>query len=280
MRESDVDEDLIMEFAIRGMEHLASNKSYEMAVCFVNIENNQGAFPPGMLGIHGVMYKTGNHLDEMWTYVTTLSDANGDDDLPKEERVRGYLDPLRNIITFKVTDFEPVRAMENSGWRYLPLSNNAWDRSIICHQEFVGTSCSDWYIPDVSSNRFLTSFESGYLAVTYLRYPMNKDGEFLIPDMPEYTEALESYVLCKLYQRMWHNSKQGAEQKYNHYLTKWQWLCAAAIARMEMLSIPEWLNVEKQNKFFKDDSPLKIYGGYGKESMNFKRSPYPGRNYR
>jgi hypothetical protein len=51
-----------------------------------------------------------------------------------------------------------------------------------------------------------------------------------------------------------------------------------------MLSLPDYINLDKQNKFFKNDSPLKIFGGYGKESaemnnfrdsnMGFYKRPY------
>lgn len=281
MREADVQEDLVMEFAIRAMESIYTYRAYEKAICFVRIENNQGAYPHGMLGIHGVLYNTEANMDSFKQYVTTHEDANGDDDIPKEERVQGYLDPNRNVVVWKLQNFTPLDTLRGSGWKYLPLSNHAWDKSIICHQEFVGSSCEDWYIPDNANSRFLTSFESGYLSVAYLRFPMNSDNEFLIPDVPEYAEAIESYVLMKIYQRFWHLSKQGADTKYKHYLEKWQWLSAAAVAKMNMLSLPEYINLTKQNKFFKDDSPLNVYGGYGRENMQFERDPFPGRlNYR
>lgn len=279
LRESDIQEDLVMEFAIRAMEHMASYRAYEKAVCFVRIENSQGMYPPGMLGIWGVQYNTKPTVGDFKQYVTTHEDANSDDELPKEERVQGYLDPNRNVIHWKVQDFMPVATPKDSGWKYLPMSDNAWDRSILCNQEFVGTTCNDWYIPDSSNSRFITSFDTGWLAVSYFRFPMNKKGQFLIPDIAEYTEAIESYVLSKIYQRLWHYSVQGAQSKYTHYLNKWQWLCGAAVSRMTMLSLPEWMNVDKQNRFFKDDSPLKVYGGYGRESMHFNKSPYGGRQF-
>jgi len=276
-RERDVQEDLVMEFAIRAMEHMGTFKFYEKAVCYVKIENHQGNFPSGMLGIHGVLYSTGNRPQMLTQYVTTHTDGNGDDDLSKEDRVQGYLDPNRNVLVWKVNNFFPVDIPQSSGWAYLPVSNNIWDRSIICNQEPVKVSCGDWYVPDTSNARFLTSFESGWLAVAYFRLPMDNEGRFLIPDIPEYHEAIESYVFSKIYQRQWHMNVQASEGKYQHYLQKWQQLAAAAVARMMMLSLPEWINVDKQNKFFRDDSPTKVFGGMGKERMNYERSPYPGR---
>ena len=55
MNEDSVTEDLVMEFAIRGMEHLAVNQTYERAVCVLPIVNNQVSYPKGMYGIHAVL---------------------------------------------------------------------------------------------------------------------------------------------------------------------------------------------------------------------------------
>lgn len=262
MRESDVKEDLVMEFAIRGMEHMAVYKTYETAVCYLEVHNCQAQYPHGMYGIEAVLYrKDFDQFSEELVKTTTVKLETDD---------TGFL--IDKDIDCKVTNFRHIFNKKSaSGWAYLPLSNSVFDKSVVCDTDaqparFGG--CKDWYIPDSSNNRFITSFDEGWLCVGYHRFPQDDKGRFIIPDHPLYGEALESYVLCKLFQRLWHMSHQGAQSKYTHYLNKWQELSIAAEGELMMPSLPDYVNLDKQNKFFRDDSPLKIFGGYGKESVN------------
>lgn len=278
VRQADVNEDLIMEFAIRGMEHMAVYHTYEKAVCVLRVENCQAPYPQGMYGVEGVLYRLDNvPAGDIETITTStvnveVSDINSN----------FFLDD--KTVSCKVTGFKHVIQNLHSGWSYLHLSNNTFDRQVLCESISsqpancnidgtsildypVNASCNHFFIPDNSNNRFITSFDEGWIMVAYYRFPQNDKGQFVVPDHPLYNEALETYVLSKLYQRMWHLSKQGAQNKYTHYLKKWQELSAAATGELMMLSLPDYINLDKQNKFFRDDSPLKVYGGYGKEQI-------------
>jgi hypothetical protein len=273
LREHEVSEDLVMEFAIRGMEQLMVYRMYEKAVCFLRVENNQAPYPHGIYGIEGVLYKITDDFPKEIEVILTA-------DLHIPSNVENGL--ITNAInrsysTIKLTDFRQINILGNTGWRILPISNNTFDRSILCHPDSVSTSCGNWFIPDNSNNRFITSFPQGYLAVAYYRFPQNENGEFIIPDLAIFHEALETYVLHKIYQRLWHSSKQGAETKYKHYLEKWQQLAAAAKGDLMNLSIPEYINLSKQNKMFRDDPPGKFFGGWGRENVNFGGAERSGR---
>jgi hypothetical protein len=284
MRESDINEDLVMEFAIRAMEHMVVYHTYEKAVCILRVDNCQAPYPRGTYGIEAVLYK-----QEV---------AQADIDIVTTATVNVEVDDFTNHLTSrsvdcKVANFRHViMGAGSGGWQYLPLSNFTFDRGILCESIqsqpsnctvegtvldtlSVKSGCSNYFIPDNANSRFITSFDSGWIMVAYYRFPQNNKGEFVVPDHPLYNEALESYILSKLYQRKWHMSEQGADSKYKHYLSKWQELSAAATGELMMLSLPDYVNLDKQNKFFKDDSPLKIFGGYGKEQLemnNFRDS--------
>ena len=265
--ESEVLEDLVMEFAIRGMEHLSTYQTYEKAVCVLPIQNSQASYPHGMYGIHSVMGNC-NLINKDVQYVTTTTtiqpeaiDRNGIITIRKSQTP---------TVIHKILDFNSVNFI-HSGWQYLSISNNSWDKSIICKNSInLSSNCDNWFIPDNANNRFIVSFDNGYIAVSYLRFPQNEDGEFLIVDNPLVTEALEAYVFSKIYQRKWHQSIQGSQNKYEHYLNKWQQLSVAATNELLLPSLPEYVNMAKDNTFFKDYSPNKIYGGYGHEVTNFR----------
>ena len=271
LREHEISEDIVMEFAIRGMEQLMVYRMFEKAVCFLRVENNQADYPHGVYGVEGVLYKLADKASNEMQVILTADlyiPSNVENELITE---------ATNRSSIKITDFRQINILNDKGWRHLPVSNNTFDRSILCHPDRVGASCGDWFIPDNSNNRFITSFTDGYLAVAYYRFPQNEKGEFLIPDVPEVAEAIKAYVLMIVFQRLWHGSKQGADQKYRHYLEQWQQLAAAAVGKMMMLSLPEYINLDKQNKFFRDDAPEKIYGGFGKENVNFGGAERYGR---
>lgn len=266
LSDDSISEDLIMEFAIRGMEHLAVNQTYERAVCVLPIVNNQAPYPHGMYGVHAVL---GNVMPNQDTtkYLVTSATSMVVNEVDKTFEIVQEAD---STVLYKLLDFKSVNFTQ-SGWKYLELSSNAWDRSIICPTSAnLSSRCADWFLPDNTNNRFVVSFDYGHIAVAYYRFPQNEKGEFLIPDHPLVNEALESFVLSKVYQRSWHNSNQGAQQKYYHYLEKWQQLAAAATGELQMLSLPDYINLDKDNSFFKDYGPTRAYGGWGHERTNFR----------
>lgn len=265
INEDSVTEDLVMEFAIRGMEHLAVNQTYERAVCVLPVLNSQAPYPQGMYGIHAVL---GNIMpnQDMTKYLVTSTTHLEVNDVDKSFEL---VEDAESTVLYKLLDFKSIN-FQQPGWHYLSLSNSAWDRSVLCSNMNLDSRCEHWFIPDNTNNRFILSFDYGYIAVAYYRFPQNAKGEFLIPDHPLVAEALESYVFSKLYQRQWHSSVQGAQGKYQHYLDKWSHLSLAATGELRMLSLPDYINLNKDNSMFKDYAPTRAYGGWGHERTFFK----------
>jgi hypothetical protein len=263
--EDSITEDLVMEFAIRGMEFLAVAQTYERAVCIIPIVNNQGPYPRGMYGIHSVLGNVTPSTDTTrWIATSNMSMV-----VDTVDKTFEVVQEATTSVLYKLQNFNSL-TFRDDGWFYLSLSSNAFDKSIVCPDSVnLSTKCHHWFIPDNANNRFITSFDYGYIGVAYYRFPQDDKGEFLVPDHPLVAEALESYVLSKIYQRLWHSSTQGAQQKYYHYLEKWQQLSAAATGELAMLSLPAYVGMTRDNTFFKDYNPTKIYGGWGRERTNF-----------
>ena len=131
-------------------------------------------------------------------------------------------------------------------------------------------NCDDWWYPDKVNNRFITSFPSGYIAVTYYRYPQNSEGKYMIIDMPFVKDAILNYVLSMIYLKFWLAGKEGAESKHKYFNTRWGVYANAAIAESIKPSFDEIINMDKLNTLFKKDSIRKIIGGYGKEIKNMR----------
>lgn len=262
MRNEDVNEDLIMEFGIRALEHLRVYKTYDYAVCILKVENNQAQFPNGMLGVEHVLFlKDSTHRVDR-RYLLT-------DDIISFKEVDFSAVEIEHKMISKVTNLQGItNEMRHKGWDYLPLSDRNFDKSILCNPELPRCNeCGDWWLPDMVKERFVTSFENGYIAVTYYRYPQNEEGQYLIMDEPFLKDAIEAFVLSKTYQRLWNMSIEGAQQKYMHYSQKWSVLANAAIGELMRLSMGEMLNLPKANTLFKRDNLQKLLGGYGKENV-------------
>ena len=273
INESSVTEDMVMEFAIRGMEHLAVNQTYERAVCVLPVVNSQASYPKGMYGIHSVLGNQKPNDDALKYLVTSTTSLVVNEDGTEPANVQKTFEIVPDTegsVLYKLIDFKSINFAQK-GWKYLSLSNSPWDKSIVCAGSAnLSSTCDDWFLPDNASNRFVVSFDYGYIAVSYFRFPQDSEGNFLIPDHPLVAEALETYVFSKLYQRLWHSSQQGAQQKYYHYLEKWQQLAAAATGELRMLSLPGYVNLTKDNTFFKDYASTKMYGGWGRQRTNFR----------
>ena len=258
-----VDEKLVMESAILAMEHLQIHKGYDFAVCLLKVENNQAQYPNGMLGIEHVLYMPTSRTSSEKRYmlrdaVTEVTDVSWN---VVEYNIR-YDAKLTNFTNFK-KDFK------NSGWKYLALSNRQFDKSIICNPELKGCdSCEDWWYPDTSRSRFITSFEEGLIAVTYYRYPQDEQGRYLVLDTPFIRDAILHFVLSRHYMKQWNNNIEGAQGRYMHYNQKWGALAMAAIGDQLTWSLPEIINMDRYNTLFKRDNVKKILGGYGGESKN------------
>lgn len=265
INEDSVTEDLVMEFAIRGMEHLAVNQTYERAVCILPVVNNQAPYPQGLYGIHSVLGRIIPNNDPTKYIVTSTTHLEVND----VDKSFELVEDANSTVLYKLLDFKSV-TYTHPGWMYLSLSNSAWDRGILCTDINIKCNCEHWFIPDNTASRFILSFDYGYIAVAYFRFPQDAKGNFLIPDHPLVAEALESYVFSKIYQRMWHSSVQGAQGKYQHYLEKWQQLAVAATGELQMLSLPDYINLNKDNSMFKDYAPTRAYGGWGHERTNLK----------
>lgn len=263
MRNEDVNEDLIMEFGIRALEHLRIYKTYDYAVCVLKVQNNQAQFPNGMLGVEHVLYMKDsvNLVDRRYLI---------EDDILSFTEVDWNAVEIEHKYVARVTGLVGLpNRMRHHGWDYLPISDRNFDKSIICNPELPRCDgCGDWWLPDMARERFVTSFESGFIAVTYYRYPQNEEGQYLILDEPFLKDAIEAFVLSKTYQRLWNMSVEGAQQKYTHYSQKWSVLANAAIGELMRLSMPEMINLDKMNTLFKKDNIQKLLGGYGKERTN------------
>ena len=262
IKDSDVKQDLVMEYLINGLELLSVYNSYEKAISIINVENNQADYPECMLGIEYILYQKDISNSSIPSVIketiSSILDINGN--------------RIGNTSSFTVTGFTGlVNNHSNHNWSYLSLSNNAFDRSIICNDELsYHSSCSDWYIPDSAANRIITSFNTGLIMIAYYKYPTNELGQYLILNIPQLIDALTNYVFYKIFQRQWHNSQEGAQNKMSYYKQLWDKQSDNVRVLVNMPTMMDYYNMNKMDRMFKTDNISRILGGWGKERINMR----------
>lgn len=160
---------------------------------------------------------------------------------------------------------------EEHGWQYLHISDQPFDASILCKGMYRPCQgCEDWWLPDIYKNRIITSFSEGYIAIVYYRHPVNEDGMFIIPDVPEFKQALISYVLMKLAEkRMW-SKEEGSTQMYKLYSQRWSLFCMKAVAVLSTPDMNELINMDRNNTLFKDyDVRTLVMGNHRNETVKY-----------
>lgn len=132
------------------------------------------------------------------------------------------------------------------------LSDHTFFKSIVCKPEDNPYEAD--YNPDeltnneytIAGNRFIFSFNTGYVAIAYLRNKVGEDGLPEIPDHNYLFEALSYYVLWKHKQREAYLHKEGArtlaadaELRYKDYIKKFKNYAKMPKGEMQHLQIRE-----------------------------------------
>ena len=153
-------------------------------------------------------------------------------------------------------------------WTPVRLANHAFFNSIVCQEpdsdKLYQNSRSEYTIIGGKGIRF--SFQTGYVAISYLRQKLDENNYPMIPDHYAYTTAITKYVTMKLMERLWYSGREGYERKVAKAEQDWQWYCKQAGNRgimpngidqfQNMLDQSQYLlpRMFRYNQFFKDMS--------------------------
>jgi hypothetical protein len=107
-----------------------------------------------------------------------------------------------NNSSVRVADFTPVR-----------LSNHSFFNTLVCKEKNfknIYFGCDDEY--SIIGDQLRFSFQSGFIAVAYLRQKVDSDGYPMIPDDISCKTAIEYYVSWKMQDRLCFMHREGACQ--------------------------------------------------------------------
>lgn len=224
-RESDA-----IEWAAIAMDKIGAAPQYEKAVYFDAVTEHKTCLPKGLVQIHMVGYKSNGSLTE--------------DDLEEIERWLG-IDNETNMQDSELG----IRAWLASSsfsayWQPLRLSTNAFALSVHCDEcANVDSNCSETY--SVSPNGIMTtSFRTGFICISYYKYPTDAEGNFLIPDNAEYIDALRKYVMMRIWEKRMNMKEEGAPERYKEYRLEWTMAARRATADMRVTGVDQMENLK------------------------------------
>lgn len=249
----------VLEDAARAMEMIGLVAQYQSDVKLLKVTNHKTLLPKGLVMINQIAFKTDftiNSNDEF-----DIKKALGIDNEPY----------MQNSTLWLHTTWIQSPHYQNK-WKPLRLSTNTF--ALAVHQDNcinIVAKCDESYTvtPD---GVITTSFKDGYIAISYLRYPMDCDGNFLIPDSEYYKQALRAYIMMRIWEYRMNMKEEGADKLYMNYSNQWSLMKAKATAEINLPSLDELENIRnvqtrlvpRYRRYFS------FFGNLGKEeNLNF-----------
>lgn len=246
----------VLEWASQALRSLKAKQLYESTTSFIEVINHKAKLPIGVKIIEQIFYKdnfTGDDIDSIEVYTSNANDF---------------------AVTKSNSDFMQSPYYQNH-WKALRLATSTFHNQVVL-KDSPNFNCTCGCEGEYSINKnncVITSFESGYIAVSYLRFPMNDEGEFLIPDDINILKSIKNYVLMKIWEKRYNFKEEGAAPRYQHYLRMWEITRASTIGSIMMFSIDEWENFKQQNLRIGSNTNT-YYNGFGnlakQENIHFR----------
>lgn len=279
----DISESEVIEWCADALEAIQSPASYEPATAFITIAEHQCEMPSHL---HVILQIARNNdtadtpvtvseiitdvmstvLDDVLSEPANIPVALDSNGTPINEYGLAYYRPYFDIVnesnifgssaTLKAK-FTPVR-----------LAESTFFNTIVAQEE---TGFSDLYQTTedeytiVADNILRFSFETGQIAVSYLRQKVDCDtGYPMIVDTYSNRRAVISFIRLRLTEIDFYNNRQGSESRLAKAEQDWQWYCRQAVNENTMpQTIDQWENLMRQRSYILPQTN-RYYGFFGK----------------
>lgn len=212
---------LMLEWALRGVRQINSSQLLEGHATVLEVCNHKFTLPNNFYKLEQILYTTDT------TTANITAEKLG---LPTTSH---FVDNfIGNLATFK---WLPMRMTSGSV------------NSLICLNPSLKhcTDCKHEFSID-SSLVGTTTLKEGLVIVTYLGYPIDENGEYLIPDYEPLKEALTHYVLYLYWLSKFTMKEEGSESRIKFHLDMWNTLSKKALN----LNLPDVNQMENMKNQF------------------------------
>lgn len=209
----------IIEDCSKAMDSIGYILQYEPAVAFVKINNYKGCLPKGLVQLNQIAYKTNFSITQ--------------DDIASIRQLTSLDEETypSNGLPLALLQSQWYR----SHWQPLRLSTNTFAMSVLCEDcGMISCPTCEYEYTLLPDGHIVTNFSEGFVCVSYLKYPVDCNGEFLIPDNENYKEALKNFALMRQWEIRWNMKEEGSEKLYSKYQSLWGLFKAKATADMRI----------------------------------------------
>jgi len=284
-------EDDAIEMIGEALEHLQVASVQEEAIAFMEVKNHEVSVP---CNLHTIL-QIGKSND--WTEEDKCtSPENILKECPAYQAEGCYEDCNTNYVNdlgypiplhedgSPVTDYDVAyyrpffdqvweykmwnNVSDNLGFTPVRLANHTFFNSIVCKEKDnkgLYSGCIDEYtIVGTTEKKLRFSFESGFVAVSYLRNATdNESGYPLIPDEVSYITAITYYIQWKLAEWRFWNNREGAAKQVEYTEDRWLKYARQAKNKAKMpKSIDQYQNLLEQSHQMIPNHK-KYYGFFG-----------------
>lgn len=223
-------EQRLVEDCMRAVDLIGAVPTYQPAIRLLRVENYKACLPLDCLQIIQVAHKNS------WTIT--------EDELEQVREMLGFdNDPTEDDSTLPLQVILDSRRYRNM-WTPLKLSTNTFALSVHC-DGCVNFNSNCPYEYTVTPDGSMTfSFKDGYICVAYYAYPKDCNGNYLIPDIEDYKEALKNYCIMTSWELRWNMKEEGASERYMKYQQLWGLFKAKATASLRMPDISNAENLK------------------------------------
>ena len=205
--EQTLDPDTAIEWASHAMEDLLVRQLWMEDVKIMEVLNHSFCLPHGLKYIDQIFYR--EKITE--ADVIELSVFVGED----------------NVVGQQSSKWLQSEYFINN-WLAMRRASSPFSRMVHCKNKvFPYTSCEHEYSPN-KDGTVTTSMNEGWVAISYLSYPKNQNGDFLIPDYAPLLECIKDYVLWHYWELRMNLSEQNAGNLYILYKRNY-WLGHAKV---------------------------------------------------
>lgn len=250
------DEPTLIEWIGEAIEGIGINKDWcQESVAFINLINYQCQLPNQCKAIIQIAKNTEYNSFEEIDEQINAAETSGEP-VPIDE----YGQPLSGV------DFAYYRPFYDYIWNYqfwytsalynqqfipVRLANQSFYNSIVCLEPGIiynNESPEYTIIPETKSLRF--NFESGQIALSYLRQITDEKGYPMIPDDYSYITAIASYIIYKKSNRDFYTHVIGSDGRLLKAEKDWQFYCRQAKNKSRMPStVDDYENLVSNNRY-------------------------------
>jgi hypothetical protein len=245
------DEADALEWAAFALEKVRCHVNLDQAIAFLSVTNHRAKLPKGLVILNQAAYKSVRELT-----TEDLADLESELLIPTESYYAGF-----------------VGLTERFNYRPMRKATGTFSLQKACED------CDEMYPigePEytlMANGCIHTSFSTGDVCISFMKYPMDENGDFLIPDHIDVIQAITYYVNTRIWEKRMNMKEEGARQMFEMYLGLFETAATKATGKLMMPDIDTLQNIKDQtDRFFPASN--KYYSFFG--NLNSPERPYMG----